>query len=112
LALLWKAAGLYSGRAYREGDPSYESKFHRYSDLILTAVAEPWVRCSRSGVALLGKKMLSKLACVPWRGVAIRHAFGLSNHRASRVAQWLHKVPTIAENGIGDQRGEALNQLF
>jgi hypothetical protein len=39
LALLWKAAGLNPGRAYRESDPSYKSKFHRYSDLILTAVS-------------------------------------------------------------------------
>ena len=44
LALLWKAAGLYPGRAYREDDPSYKSKFQRYSDLILTAVAEPWAQ--------------------------------------------------------------------
>jgi len=44
LALLWKAAGLYPGRAYRESDPSYKSKFQRYSDLILTAVAEPWAQ--------------------------------------------------------------------
>jgi hypothetical protein len=44
LALLWKAAGLNPGRAYRESDPSYKSKFHRYSDLILTAVAEPWAQ--------------------------------------------------------------------
>ena len=42
LARLWKAAGLYPARAYREGDWPYKSKFHRYSDLILTAVAEPW----------------------------------------------------------------------
>jgi len=44
VALLWKAAGLYPGRAYRESDTSYKSKFHRYSDLILTAVAEPWAQ--------------------------------------------------------------------
>src|SRR5262245_48381989 len=44
LALLWKAAGLSPGRAHREGDPSYKSKFHRYSELILTAVAEPWAQ--------------------------------------------------------------------
>jgi hypothetical protein len=44
LALLWKAAGLYPGRACTESDPSYKSKFHRYSDLIMTAVAEPWAQ--------------------------------------------------------------------
>ena len=44
LARLWKAAGLHPGRAYRENDSSYKSKFHRYSDLILTAVAEPWAQ--------------------------------------------------------------------
>ena len=42
LARLWKAAGLRPARAFREGDWSYKSRFHRYSDLILTAVGEPW----------------------------------------------------------------------
>jgi hypothetical protein len=44
LALLWKAAGLHPGRGYRHSDPSHKSKFHHYSDLILTAVAEPWAQ--------------------------------------------------------------------
>ena len=42
LVRLWEAAGLRPARAYREGDSPYKSKFHRYSDLILTAVGEPW----------------------------------------------------------------------
>jgi hypothetical protein len=44
LVRLWKAAGLRPARAYREGDSHYKSKFHRYSDLILTAVGEPWAQ--------------------------------------------------------------------
>jgi len=38
------------------------------------------------------KEKLSKLTCVPWRCVTIRNAFALANHRASRIAQGLHKV--------------------
>ena len=44
LALLWEAAGLHPGRANNASDTLYKSKFHRYSDLILTAVAEPWAQ--------------------------------------------------------------------
>jgi hypothetical protein len=47
LALIWKAAGLDPTRAYREDDSSYTSRFHRHADLILTAVAEPWVERHR-----------------------------------------------------------------
>src|SRR4029450_10013163 len=44
LALLWEAAGLHPGRANNASHTLYKSKFHRYSDLILTGVAEPWAQ--------------------------------------------------------------------
>jgi len=44
LVLVWRAAGLNPTRATSETNPAYKSKFHRFSDLVLTAVAEPWSR--------------------------------------------------------------------
>jgi hypothetical protein len=44
LTLLWQAAELHPGRGYRHSDPSFKSEFHRYSELILTAVGEPWTQ--------------------------------------------------------------------
>ena len=42
VAQIWLAAGIRPGRAMNCADPSYKSKFHRYADLLLTAVTEPW----------------------------------------------------------------------
>jgi hypothetical protein len=39
---IWQAAGLYPTRARNYQDPTYKSRFHRFTDLILTALAEPW----------------------------------------------------------------------
>jgi len=38
---IWGTAGLKLGRGYDPADASYKSKFHRFADLILTALAEP-----------------------------------------------------------------------
>jgi hypothetical protein len=43
-ATLWRAQGLHPTRARDAAHPSYVSHFHRYVDLVLTAVIEPWVR--------------------------------------------------------------------
>ena len=37
----WTAVGLRPGRANRPGDATYRSRFHRFSDLVLTAFVEP-----------------------------------------------------------------------
>jgi hypothetical protein len=42
VAFLWRSVGLHPTRARDPGDPIYKSKFHRFSDLILAALAEPW----------------------------------------------------------------------
>jgi len=65
LALLWQAAGLHPGRAYREGDKSYKSKFHRYSDLILTAVAEPWAQRHTGGLDHMHRRASKARAGMP-----------------------------------------------
>jgi hypothetical protein len=43
-ATLWRAQGLHPTRARDAAHPNYVSHFHRYVDLVLTAVVEPWVR--------------------------------------------------------------------
>jgi hypothetical protein len=37
----WISGGLRAGRALKGGDSSYTSKFHRFCDLVLTALVEP-----------------------------------------------------------------------
>ena len=65
LARLWKAAGLRPGRAYREGDRPYKSKFHSYSDLILTAVAEPWAQRHSGDLAHTRQRIYKAWAGMP-----------------------------------------------
>lgn len=43
-ASIWRVAGLNPGRAFDPADATYKSKFHRFADLILTALAEPWTQ--------------------------------------------------------------------
>jgi hypothetical protein len=65
LALLWRTAGLYPGRACNPGDSSHKSKFHRYSDLILTAVAEPWAQRHTGDLAHIRRRTLKTWAGMP-----------------------------------------------
>jgi hypothetical protein len=44
IAKIWCDAGLNVGRARREDAPAYKSNFHRYADLLLAAMYEPWSR--------------------------------------------------------------------
>ncbi len=44
IASIWRIAGLNPGRGYDSADATYKSKFHRFADLILTALAEPWTQ--------------------------------------------------------------------
>jgi len=41
VATQWRRNGLRAGRALKEGDSSYTSKFHQFCDLVLTALVEP-----------------------------------------------------------------------
>jgi hypothetical protein len=65
VARLWKAAGLYPGRACRPDDSSYRSQFHRYSDLILTAVAEPWAERHSSNLDRMRRRIYKAWARMP-----------------------------------------------
>lgn len=44
LVAIWQRHGLRPGRATRRWDSNYRSKFHRFADLVLTSVVEPWSR--------------------------------------------------------------------
>jgi hypothetical protein len=44
IATIWRQAGLRPSRARHPEDPTYRSKFHRFVDLVLTAMTEPWAR--------------------------------------------------------------------
>ena len=65
LARLWEAAGLHPARAYREGDSRYKSRFHRYSDLILAAVGEPWAQRHSSDLDHMRRKSYKNRAGMP-----------------------------------------------
>jgi hypothetical protein len=41
---LWRAAGLHTGRGHDPANPEYRSPFHRFVDLVLTAMIDPWSR--------------------------------------------------------------------
>jgi hypothetical protein len=41
---LWRATGLRTGRAHDPTNPGYRSHFHRFVDLVLNAMIDPWSR--------------------------------------------------------------------
>ena len=44
VADIWRRAGLRPSRASDPADPTYKSRFHRFVDLVLTEMVEPWSR--------------------------------------------------------------------
>jgi hypothetical protein len=42
VAIVWSSSGLKPGRARDHSDPAYKARFHRFLDLVLTAMTEPW----------------------------------------------------------------------
>lgn len=44
VAALWEATGLRPGRANREDDRDYKSRFQHFTDLVLTSIIEPGAR--------------------------------------------------------------------
>ena len=42
VAIVWSNSGLKPGRARDPSDPAYKARFHRFLDLVLTAMTEPW----------------------------------------------------------------------
>jgi hypothetical protein len=56
VAATWRSSGLRAGRALRPKDPSYTSTFHRFCDLVLTAVVEPESHRHQKGLDLRSKE--------------------------------------------------------
>jgi hypothetical protein len=52
LAKVWLQGGLKPSRVIHPERPAYKSSFHRYADLILTAMAEPWAKRHSDGAVL------------------------------------------------------------
>ena len=52
LAEVWRRGGLQPSRASHPANPLYKSRFHRYAELILTAMAEPWAKRHNGDVVL------------------------------------------------------------
>lgn len=44
LMVIWRRMRLPTGRARNDASPQYKSKFHRFADLVLTALCEPQAR--------------------------------------------------------------------
>lgn len=42
VARIWQQCGLRPARATHPSDPTYRARFHRFADLVLTSVVEPW----------------------------------------------------------------------
>jgi hypothetical protein len=60
VADVWRHAGLRPSRAGHVEDPTYKSKFHRFADLVLTAIIEPGAR--RHDVNLQDLRQRTRLA--------------------------------------------------
>jgi hypothetical protein len=42
VAIVWSDSGLRPARAAHPSDPTYKARFHRFLDLVLTAMTDPW----------------------------------------------------------------------
>jgi hypothetical protein len=52
LAEVWRQGGLQPSRAIHPENPRYKSRFHRYAELVLTTMAEPWAKRHNGDVVL------------------------------------------------------------
>jgi hypothetical protein len=57
VATLWRKAGLRPTRATRRWDPKYKSRFHRFVELVLTAMTEPSSRRHDDNIHLIAHKV-------------------------------------------------------
>ena len=57
VAVLWREVGLRPTRATRRWDPKYKSRFHRFVELVLTAMTEPSSRRHDENIDLIAKKI-------------------------------------------------------
>jgi hypothetical protein len=79
VAMLWRRTGLRTSRARHPFDPRYTSRFHRFAELVLTAVVDPWTHRhdvdldelrwqARTAHAALPKELRGVVSAAPRRG--------------------------------------------
>jgi hypothetical protein len=61
----WRTSGLRPGRASKHDDSGYTSRFHRFCDLVLTALVEPASRRYREGLDQLSEKAWARQRRLP-----------------------------------------------
>jgi hypothetical protein len=84
VADLWKRYGLKPSRSGHAVDTAYRSKFHRFVDLVLTEMVEPWARRHDGSAAESARRLRSAQKSLPkeYRSVA-----SLAQRRAD--IEWL-----------------------
>jgi hypothetical protein len=72
VAKIWLKFGLRPSRAVSSGNPAYKSRFHRFSELVLTAVVEPNALRHEAGISDLLQKRRKNHAALPkeYRAIA------------------------------------------
>jgi hypothetical protein len=69
VAAIWRSAGLRPGRAVDEKRrTTYRGKFHRFVELVLTAIVEPWSRRHDENLDAVKQQIWSALARLPEHG--------------------------------------------
>jgi hypothetical protein len=86
LAEVWRQGGLKPSRALHPEKRAYKSCFHRYAELVLTAMAEPWAERHSNGAVLdtLREDLRVAHARLP---AALRPQISAALRRADR--EWL-----------------------
>jgi hypothetical protein len=75
VAMLWRKVGLLPTRATRRWDPKYKSRFHRFVELLLTAMTEPSSRRHDENIGFIAHKTRAAHTRLPpelWRLVSPR----------------------------------------
>lgn len=65
VADIWRSAGLRPTRVFNPSYAEKRSKFHRFVDLVLTAMVEPWSRRYDNNLDMVKQQILAALARIP-----------------------------------------------
>jgi hypothetical protein len=67
VADIWRSAGLWPTRVFNPSSVDRRSMFHRFADLVLTAIVEPGSRRHDNNLDVVKQQILSALARIPER---------------------------------------------
>jgi hypothetical protein len=84
LGAIWRGVGLKPSRARNPLNPKYRSRFHRFAELILTEMMEPWTLRHDDNLDELRDKIRRRHAQLP---EALRRSVSLGLRRAD--TEWL-----------------------